>query len=63
MSCTAERSIPKLFTIFIVLLCKFDSNSNSNSNSRIFDRFPNCISIIVKLSEFELQNSRIDLGL
>ena len=33
MSCTADRSIFKLFTIFIVLLCKFDSNSNSNSNS------------------------------
>ena len=31
MSCTADRSISKLFTIFIVLLCKFDSNSNSNS--------------------------------
>ena len=35
MSCTAERSIPKLFTIFIVLLCKFDSNSN-NSNELNF---------------------------
>ena len=34
MSCTADRSISKLFTIFIVLLCKFDSNSNTNSNSK-----------------------------
>ena len=30
MSCTADRRISKLFTIFIVLLCKFDSNYNSN---------------------------------
>ena len=36
MSCTADRRISKLFTIFIVLLRKFDSNYNSKSK---IDRF------------------------
>ena len=35
MSCTADQSISKLFNIFIVLLCEFDSNSN-NFNSNVY---------------------------
>ncbi len=56
MSCTAYRSISKLFIIFIVLLCKFDSDSNSNSKE------DNCIPENIFINGKLFPNSNISMN-